>query len=662
MSMFANVGWYPLPGRIQKELLVNTQSLLIKTSMYFLIVLFHSALTRPVAAIDDPGDANNLSVRPSQHELHLGFDGILGNAVKLNSREGLGSTKPMFIPGVVQKSLRIGPDGQPVSATIELGDDLRLNRTNDFSVVFWIRTTTDVANRFVVLSKKQIPNNSLKSHKQKGWAFCVSDGTWAWNIGSGDRRLTYERDNGQRMRINDGRWHQLAMTYEHSKSLIRLYFDGVNWTTYNIADKDGFDFSNDSPLTIGWSGEVGTTDSILPIIKQGADNLQKLVDRFNELGLGDLQPDELMNLVIGSERLIRARMQNNSDRAQELPGEQLESIKNHVEQLSKNPYTVHQVADFMQVAPLLKLYRLVDSRIEIDRAKAEEFAARERLCHPEFDIDELAILQQCLDSDQIRAMYSAHFQFAAIPMKKKLGKLTAAVFNIHHGGKHETVEEDGWDSRELIADIIKREDIDVVMMQETYSSGDFIAAELGYYFATTVDWDYLNQGANISVLSRYPISEIVVPPKSSFMNVAARVAISETQEVFVMSNWYGMGNFQDVFEFHESRFSKSENVPVLFGGDFNAVPHTDGGQSPASKLLLESGFRDAYRDSFPDVNKHAGASHQSGRRIDQLYYKGGGLKHFSTRVLSTWPTKFPSDHFLIKSIFELDFETIQSDQ
>ena len=65
-----------------------------------------------------------------------------------------------------------------------------------------------------------------------------------------------------------------------------------------------------------------------------------------------------------------------------------------------------------------------------------------------------------------------------------------AAFNIHHGGKHETIEEDGWDSRELIAEIIRRENIDIVMMQETYSSGDFIAADLGYYFATTVDWDH----------------------------------------------------------------------------------------------------------------------------------------------------------------------------
>jgi hypothetical protein len=118
------------------------------------------------------------------------------------------------------------------------------------------------------------------------------------------------------------------------------------------------------------------------------------------------------------------------------------------------------------------------------------------------------------------------------------------------------------------------------MMQETYSSGDFIAAELGYYFATTVDWDYLNQGSNISVLSRYPIEELHVPEDAPFMNVGARIAISRSQDLYAMSNWYGMAQFPAVFDFHADRFGQSESIPTLFAGDFNAVPHLDGGDSP----------------------------------------------------------------------------------
>ena len=72
----------------------------------------------------------------------------------------------------------------------------------------------DSKERTVVLSHKEFVDNSLASHKQSGWVFYISGGTWAWNMGSGGRRITYERDNGEHMPLNDGRWHQLTMTYD----------------------------------------------------------------------------------------------------------------------------------------------------------------------------------------------------------------------------------------------------------------------------------------------------------------------------------------------------------------------------------------------------------------------------------------------------------------
>src|SRR5699024_240562 len=170
----------------------------------------------------------------------------------------------------------------------------------------------------------------------------------------------------------------------------------------------------------------------------------------------------------------------------------------------------------------------------------------------------------------------------------------------------------------------------------------------------TVDGDYLNQGSNISVFSRYPIKELYVPEDAPFMNVAVKVPISKTQNMYVMSNWYGMRQFNTVFDFHRSRFLESDIIPTLFGGDFNAVPHTDGGDSPASQKLLDAGFADAFRSLYPDLQEYPGYTHRRGRRIDQLYYKGKGLKNTSTKVISTWTDGFPSDHFLISSTFELN--------
>ena len=96
-----------------------------------------------------------------------------------------------------------------------------------------------------------------------------------------------------------------------------------------------------------------------------------------------------------------------------------------------------------------------------------------------------------------------------------------------------------------------------------------------------------------------------------------------------------MAQFPDVFDFHKTRFENADNIPVLFGGDFNAVPHTDKGKSPASEKMLSEGFTDAFRSLYPDVEKYPGHSHRSGRRIDQLYYKGKGLKNLKSEVFST---------------------------
>lgn len=108
-------------------------------------------------------------------------------------------------------------------------------------------------------------------------------------------------------------------------------------------------------------------------------------------------------------------------------------------------------------------------------------------------------------------------------------------------------------------------------------------------------------------------------------------------------------------EFHKERFDQSDAIPVLFGGDFNTVPHTDGGDSPASVKLLGNGFFDAYRSLHPDVKKYPSYTHMEGVRIDQIYYKGKGLKNTFSKVISSWKTGFPSDHFLIVSNFELDY-------
>lgn len=538
--------------------------------------------------------------------------------------------------------------------------------SDDFSVRFWLKTAADSGKRFVVLSKKEFPDNSLASQKEPGWVFYFSGGTWAWNMGSGSRRITYERDNGGQMPLNDGRWHLLAMTYNPERAEVRLFYDGVNRASYHVSDSEGFDFTSASPLTLGWERENEEVRmAVLPAIQAGARQLQALVDAFGNLGLSPLRSDELVHLVVDPRRLFDEKVEEAAARRgadslayrEEMEAVDWGPIAEAEAALMANPYTVHQVLNFMETAPLTKVYALVDGEVVIDRIAAGEFAERERLHQPDFEMDDLAVWDRVLSPEEVRASYSEHFEAPVTGPGEALMALTAGAWNIWHGGKHFTTKEHGRDSRVAIAEMLAEKEVDIIMMQETYSSGDFIAAELGYYFATTVDWDYLNQGSNISVLSRYPIEELYVQEDSPFQNVGVKISISRTQDLYAMSNWHGMDQFPAVFSFHQSRFEQSDSIPVLFAGDFNAVPHTDGGDSPASRALLEAGFVDAFRSLYPDVERYPGPTHRSGRRIDQLYYKGAGLKNTSTTVISTRSGGFPSDHYLILATFDLDFAT-----
>ncbi|MBL4770528.1 MAG: endonuclease/exonuclease/phosphatase family protein [Planctomycetes bacterium] len=538
-----------------------------------------------------------------------------------------------------------------------------LDGKSDFSIQFWVRTTADSTKRMVLLSKKDFTNNTLYAQRRPGWVFYMSHGTWAWNMGSGSRRITYERDNGRIMRLNDGRWHQLTMTYDGAQSNVRLYFDGRERAMYNLADANGFDFANASPLAVGWKKEkYERHEGFGHTVEGGAGNLQELVDAFNDLGIEPVQSDEFTDLIVDPTGLFNQRVQKQVDLLdadgatallEAMALADLGPLKKAESVLMRSPYTVHQNRQFTDIAPVTKLYALENGRVIIRDSGAKAIAARERLDQPDFEIDNLAIWNRVLSRDEVGASYARHFEAVVREPQESIPEITAAAWNIEHGGLHFTMAEHGWDSRLTIAEMIRSQGIDVVMMQETYSSGDFIAAELGYYFAEGVDWDYINQGANISVLSRYPIEELHVPASAPFSNLAVKVKLSKTQDMHVMSNWYGMNKFPAVMKFHGARFDASDVTPTLFAGDFNAIPHTDGGDSPASRQLLESGFVDAYRSLHKIVKDFPGATHADGQRIDQLYYKGAGLTNTSTKIISSWPTGFPSDHYLLVSSFDL---------
>ena len=397
-----------------------------------------------------------------------------------------------------------------------------------------------------------------------------------------------------------------------------------------------------------------TKNGFAPDIRQGLVQLQSFVDEFNALGLEPLKNDEFIDLIVETEAVFERKSKKYRGRNRPDKND-LAKVLEIRSGLGMNPYTVFQVRQLTELKPVSKIYALQEGKVVINESAGASFTEKEQLYPSDFAIDNLHIWDKTLTANEVRTNFGKYRDTMASKLTHNLEHLTVGVWNIWHGGIHWSLEKDGWDSRKRIVEMFQKKNVDVILMQETYSHGDFIAAELGYYFATTADIDYKYQGSNISVISRYPIEQIEVFEETEFNNVAVKLALSETQKIWAMSNWYGMNNFSKVFDFNKARFDNSGRIPVLFGGDFNAVPHTDGGDSPASIKLLDVGFTDAFRSLYPDVESHPAPTHQNGYRIDQLYYKGKGLKNITTEVVSEWPMGFPSDHYLIVSEFKLDF-------
>lgn len=558
----------------------------------------------------------------------------------------LRGTNHSFDKGIEGQALVLDPDKGFTSLSL---DSLSLDGSKDFSIQCWIKTTSK--NPTVFLSQKDFTNKGIIAQKNAGWALYSSDGTFGWSIGSGNRRINYERDNGEQMPLNNGDWHQLTMTYNKERSEVHLYYDGLNKIIYKV----NFDFSNNNPVVIGAIGNNFDYDNkYSPDIETGHKDLQVLVDEFNALGLDSLKNEEFLDLIVDPDQLFKNKLEK-QNKKNKLSGSTLSKVNDVRKKLGENPYTVFQNMKLTVLKPVSKIYSLLDGKVVVNATAGKSFTHSEQLYPSDFTMDRLSVWEKSIGPEEVLQSYKMYKKVKPFKLTDNLKYITVGVWNIWHGGIHWSMEKDSWDSRMRIVEMIKEKNIDVVLMQETYSNGDFIAAELGYYLATTSDWDYKYQGANISVISRYPITEIQVSEDTEFNNVAVKLAISNTQEIWAMSNWYGMNNFPKVFEFNKPRFDNSDNIPVLFGGDFNAVPHTDGGESPASEKLLAAGFTDAYRSLYPDVIKFPGFSHQGDFRIDQLYYKGKGMENTFTEVISSWPTGFPSDHFLIVSKFKLDY-------
>ncbi|BCU76786.1 hypothetical protein llg_15010 [Luteolibacter sp. LG18] len=264
-------------------------------------------------------------------------------------------------------------------------------------------------------------------------------------------------------------------------------------------------------------------------------------------------------------------------------------------------------------------------------------------------------------------------------------KLRVMQWNILHGGRDDGKEE----GPKRVVDVIRAAKPDIVSMQETYGSGEFISKDLGFQFHP--------RGTNVSIHSRYPVIEDIsvykefccsgalleLPDKSklafyavwlgynkSISDPGSRDGLDESQLLAACkaSGTDIAGILSGIAE--RLKDPKYKDVPVMICGDFNSMSHLDYTAEhkdqfgvvirwPTSVAITEAGFTDSYREVTPRVDRRKDRTwsprfpEQLPDRIDYIYYKGSRWKAVSSVVEESHPVKFPSDHAALITDFQL---------
>ena len=301
-------------------------------------------------------------------------------------------------------------------------------------------------------------------------------------------------------------------------------------------------------------------------------------------------------------------------------------------------------------------------------------------------IDEMGIWSRALSASQVTGFYKETYGYVPQPLPEYKDSITVMTWNIRNGGtlqgKHVGIER--------VTEVIRNAKADIVALQETMGSGETIADELEFHF--------YRRSNNLSILSRFPLAEsfnafrgtnfgmvnvdigggrkIAMGPVwlSRRPNLSAYFmknnAKADTIEVREMETRGRETNFilSEIRPFIEN----ADNVPLILAGDFNSGSHLDWTERnkerhnnlvvdfPATKFMESAGFRDAYRQIWPDETKTPGITwsplYKKGlqTRMDFIFFKGKQLEPVHAEVIDTYRFGFPSDHAAVVVSFKLN--------
>lgn len=307
-------------------------------------------------------------------------------------------------------------------------------------------------------------------------------------------------------------------------------------------------------------------------------------------------------------------------------------------------------------------------------------------------LDEFFFTDKVMTSAEIGELYTSlsKKKVNQPELQKNIKDFKIMDFNIWHGG-HEFGEEVGV---QRVVDVIKSADPDIVGIIETYGSGEEIADALGYCLYLNCSGSVNN--TNLAIVSRYPIEE-TFDLYDSFKCSAARIRLSETQEINLINLWLNWTPLTDqqvrIDKIPVDQIVKDEwttratelkdilavsknmgnnDLPMIVCGDFNSGSHLDWTEAakdmfygyvfpwPTSVMMEENGYIDSYRELYTDPVQYPCftwspfSKSDLQYRIDFIYYKAKGIKAVESEMLDQHPVRFPSDHAAMMTKFKFN--------
>lgn len=165
--------------------------------------------------------------------IHKSFD---SNSVDFSKvRENLSEAEdsrlafvPTYSKGLKGLCLDLTSD-VAVRLPIALGASETLPYDKSFAIELWVKTKKNARQGTPIMSNKKVEDKS-----KAGWMLGTNDsGAWFFNISDGKSTYNYV-PTPDRQSINDGNWHQIAVSVDLDKKEIWFYYDGESVGIYNV--------------------------------------------------------------------------------------------------------------------------------------------------------------------------------------------------------------------------------------------------------------------------------------------------------------------------------------------------------------------------------------------------------------------------------------------